>query len=170
MIVTSIRNRFLQKPRAIWDMNYLATGRKLFEKDFTPLKVTYGYRTGFFGGKVIYNEGTPIIKSMIIRTQSNFNLEGIDIIPPFIVGSPGWVIFNKLPLIRMSLLKSEINQLKIKLSTEAIGALESQDLSSLKTIIFEVIDMFTSVRNKIEMVQPQQPLGFQHAKINGIEE
>lgn len=156
MIVSDVRNRFLQKPKAVFDMNWLLAGRKISEKDLTPLRVTYEYRTGFFGGKVNYNEGSTIPKESIIRTTTTYNPEGLEIIPPIIRGTPGWVLFSEKPFAQLALLRQEITELQMKLAVKATTLTEVKDFTQLKNIVNEVVDMFGTVRRKIETIQNEQ--------------
>lgn len=147
----------IRKPMAVIDMNLITAGRKQDEDSYDILRSKYIYRTGFFGGQVVYDHEMSIPKNIILRTSNKFHPEGIDIIPPFIIGSPGWKLFYELPLKKLTYVERELTKTQIKLAIMIESGPEITTPGQLKVILQEVLSVIQSLSESTQIKPKEIP-------------
>ncbi len=134
----------MQKPPGVIDMDYFIVGRATYDQPAGALKHNVSLRTGFFGGHVQIGD---IPNSKRVPVKSIYSPEGILLILPFRKGSPGYQIFEEMPLFKLKNLQEKFDNLQIKVSQLMEEAEASRSPEQLKEMIYNIGDMMSTFKN-----------------------
>lgn len=144
--------RLMAKVSGVIDLNYICVGRKRYDNHIGFTRRQYGYRTGFFGGNVDYGD---IPNSMVKTFASPMYAEKIDVIMPDIPGSPGWIAFRELPLVKLSIIEKKLEELEMRFAAKMEALTAATSLDQIKNIWHDSLEMIQQLRRNVEVVQPE---------------
>lgn len=147
MVVGPIKR--LHKARAVLEMDYMHIGLNA-GSNYNPYMTSYRIRTKTRGG--VFTTA-PIDNSQVINVPAGVFPQfpaGLDVIPPQNTKSPGWLMFNRIPAIKM-----KVVQLDLEDANRVIEAMIHSDVSrmthaQIKENLEEIMQVFQRGRNLIQ--------------------